>query len=127
MPICYAGDIYTLSFLGGTMKSHLEPRTALKESKVQLRLRPTQKEVISRAAQIKQTSLTSFMVEHAFSAAQQVIADQVHFALSPERWEAFCAALDMPPKEIPALRKLLTEQSIFDDNRLDFGHFSDKY
>ncbi len=99
------------------MSRNPEPRAALKESKVQLRLRPTQKEVIARAAQIKQTSLTSFMVEHAFSAAQQVIADQVHFALSPERWEAFCAALDMPPKEIPALRKLLTEPSIFDDDR----------
>ncbi len=99
------------------MRSNPEPRLALKESKVQLRLRPAQKEVISRAAKIKQTSLTNFMVEHAFSAAQQVIADQVHFALSAERWEAFCAALDMPPKEIPALRKLLTEPSIFDDDK----------
>lgn len=34
-------------------------------------------------------------------------AEQVHFALTPECWEAFCAALDAPPKEIPALRKLL--------------------
>ena len=89
-------------------------RTSLKESKVQLRLRPAQKELIAQAAQLKQTTLTSFMVEHAYSAAQQVLADQVHFALSPERWEAFCAALDAPPKAIPALRRLLREKSIFD-------------
>ena len=99
--------------------SYPESQTATKESKIQLRLRTAQKEIIARAAQIKQTSLTSFMVEHAFSAAQQVIADQIHFALSPERWEAFCTALDMPPKEIPTLRKLLTEPSIFDDNASD--------
>ena len=96
------------------MGSSLQSRYPLKESKVQLRLRPAQKEMISRAAQIKQTTLTSFMVEHALTAAQQVLADQVHFELSPERWDAFCAALDVPPKEIPALRKLLTEKSIFD-------------
>jgi uncharacterized protein (DUF1778 family) len=89
-------------------------RTPLRESKVQLRLRPAQKEMIAQAAQLKQTTLTSFMVEHAYSAAQQVLADQVHFALSPERWEAFCTALDAPPKEIRALRRLLTEKSVFD-------------
>ena len=44
-------------------------------------------------------------------------ADQVQFVLPEDRWQAFCAALDAPPKEIPALRKLLTEPSLFDANR----------
>jgi len=96
------------------MSSRPDRRTSLKESKVQLRLRPAQKELIARAAQLKQTTLTSFMVEHAYGAAQQVLADQVHFELSPERWRAFCRALDAPPKEIPALRRLLSEKSVFD-------------
>ncbi|MCI0464596.1 MAG: DUF104 domain-containing protein [Gemmataceae bacterium] len=43
-------------------------------------------------------------------------ADQVLFVLSAERWQAFCDALDAPPKDIPALRKLLTEASLFDGN-----------
>lgn len=97
------------------MVRNRHPRTPLKEYKVQLRLRFAQKEVIARAAELKQTTLTSFMIEHAYGAAQQVLADQVHFEHSPERWEAFCAALDAPPKEIPSLRKLLAEESIFDD------------
>lgn len=98
------------------MSSSPQARYPLKESKVQLRLRSAQKEMIAQAAQIKQTTITSFMVEHALSAAQQVLADQVHFELSPERWGAFCAALDAPPKEVPALRRLLTEKSVFDGN-----------
>jgi len=98
------------------MSSKSRPKTPLKESKVQLRLRPGQKDLIARAAQIKQTTLTNFMVEHAFSAAQEVLADQVHFSLSPERWEAFCAAIDAPPKVIPSLRKLLKKPSVFDDD-----------
>jgi uncharacterized protein (DUF1778 family) len=96
------------------MSDNRDRRTPLKESKVQLRLRPAQKGLIARAAQLKQTTLTSFMIEHAYNAAQEVLADQVHFELSPERWDAFCAALDAPPKEIPALRGLLAEKSIFD-------------
>jgi uncharacterized protein (DUF1778 family) len=86
----------------------------LKETKVQLRMRPLQKDVIARAAELRQTTMTNFMVEQAFHAAQQVLADQAHFYLSPEKWDEFCAALDAPPRDIPEIRKLLTESSIFD-------------
>jgi uncharacterized protein (DUF1778 family) len=96
------------------MSSNPQPRQPVKGSKVQLRLRPAQKELIAQAARVKQTTLTSFMVEHALSAAEQVLADQVHFELSPERWEEFCNALDRPTREVPALRKLLTEASLLD-------------
>ena len=42
--------------------------------------------------------------------------EQVLFVLPPDRWQAFCDALDAPPREIPALRKLLTEASVLDGN-----------
>jgi uncharacterized protein (DUF1778 family) len=77
-------------------------------------MRPLQKDVIARAANLKQTTVTNFMVEHAFEAAQQILADQAHFYLSPKKWDEFCAALDAPPKQLPALRKLLTEPGVFD-------------
>ena len=89
--------------------------TNLREIKVQLRMRPLQKEVIVRAAKIKQTTLTNFMIEHAFEAAQNILADQVHFYLSAAKWDEFVAALDAPPKDLPQLRKLLTEPSVFDE------------
>ena len=44
------------------------------------------------------------------------VTDQVLFVLPPDRWQAFCEALDAPPREIPALRKLLKEASILDGN-----------
>jgi predicted DNA-binding antitoxin AbrB/MazE fold protein len=43
-------------------------------------------------------------------------AEQVLFILPPDRWQAFCDALDAPAREIPALRKLLTEASVLDGN-----------
>jgi uncharacterized protein (DUF1778 family) len=99
------------------MKTNTEPKAAVKASKVQLRLRPAEKELIARAARLKRTTLTNFMVENAYSAAQQALADQVHFALSPERWKVFCEALDAPPRNIPALRDLLSRPSVFHDRK----------
>ena len=91
--------------------------SVLRETKVQLRMRLLQKDVIARAAELKQTTMTSFMVEHAFNAAQQILADQTHFYLSPEKWDEFCAALDAPPRELPELRKLLSQPSVFDESK----------
>jgi len=88
--------------------------SSLKTTKVQLRLRPDQKAVLAQAAKLRQTSLSNFMLEHAYAAAQQVLAEQVDIVMPPAEWEAFCKALDAPPRPIPALQKLLREASVFD-------------
>src|SRR5258707_15702735 len=88
--------------------------TSLKATKVQLRLRPAQKVMLARAAELRQTSLSNFMLEHACESAQQVLAEQVDIVMPAAEWRAFCQALDAPPRSIPALKKLLTEASVFD-------------
>ena len=40
--------------------------------------------------------------------------DHAHFTLPADRWDEFWAALDAPPRDIPALRALLTGPSAFD-------------
>lgn len=95
-----------------------KPETTLvKATKVQLRLRADQKAVLARAAQLRQTSLSNFVLEHACEAAQQVLAEQTEIVMSPADWDAFTTALDAPPRSIPALKKLLTEASVFDGKR----------
>lgn len=42
--------------------------------------------------------------------------DRATFSLPPEKWQAFCDALDAPPRVIPALRQLLTQPGVLDDN-----------
>lgn len=91
-----------------------KPKAARKATKVQLRLRPDEKAILVRAAELRQTTLSRFLLENACQAAQQVLADQVHFTLPAPRWKAFCAALDAPPRAIPALQQLLNEKSVFD-------------
>jgi uncharacterized protein (DUF1778 family) len=91
--------------------------SSVKATKIQLRLRPAQKALLARAAELRRTSLSSFMLEHACAAAQQVLAEQVDIVMSPQDWDAFCKALDAPPRDLPALRKLLTKANIFDGQR----------
>ncbi len=95
-------------------KAKRKTTSSAKATKVHLRLRPDQKAVLARAAELRQTSLSHFVLEQAYAAAQQVLAEQVDIVMSPKEWEAFCKALDAPPRPIPALRKLLTEKGVFD-------------
>jgi uncharacterized protein (DUF1778 family) len=95
-------------------KTKSKTPSAVKASKVQLRLRPAQKAVLTRAAQLRGTSLSNFMLQHAYEAAQLVLAEQVDIVMPPAEWDAFRKALDAPPRHIPALKKLLTEASVFD-------------
>src|SRR5271169_130447 len=95
-------------------KTKSKTPASVKGTKIQLRLRPAQKAVLTRAAELRQTSLSKFMLDHACEAAQQVLAEQVDIVMPPAEWEAFCKALDAPPRPIPALQKLLTEASVFD-------------
>lgn len=85
-----------------------------KIERLQLRLTPHQKNVLSRAAQLKQTTMTNFILEQSYEAAIAILAEQSLFSLSDEAWDRFCTDLESPPKEIPALKKLLTEPTIFD-------------
>ena len=85
-----------------------------KEDGLNIRASARQREIIARAARIRQTTVGDFVLETAFEAAHRVIAGQEHFALPEKEWKAFCDALDAPPKPIPALRKLLTEPDVFD-------------
>ncbi|HEV3238082.1 MAG TPA: DUF1778 domain-containing protein [Gemmataceae bacterium] len=89
--------------------------TPVKATKMQLRLQPLQKAVLARAAQLRHTSLSNFMLEHAYEAAQQVLAEQVDIVMAPAEWEAFCKALDAPPRQIPALRRLFAKPSVFNE------------
>jgi uncharacterized protein (DUF1778 family) len=84
-------------------------------TRINLRIDAKVKGVLVRAAKLRQVKLTEFMVKAAQSEAEIALANQTRFVLSGEKWRAFNAALDAPPQEIPALRKLFREPSVFKD------------
>jgi uncharacterized protein (DUF1778 family) len=94
------------------------PKTkAKKATKIQLRLEPAQKAMLARAAELRETSLTHFVLEHACQAAQEVLAEQADIVMSADQWKAFCNALDAPPRVIPPLKALFSKGSVFDRPR----------
>jgi uncharacterized protein (DUF1778 family) len=42
------------------------------------------------------------------------LADRTRFVLDPEAWARFMEMLERPPKEDPALRRLMTEPSVLE-------------
>jgi uncharacterized protein (DUF1778 family) len=58
--------------------------------------------------------MTQFVVSTACVEAEQVLADQRQFVLSPKAWKEFTAALDWPPQVNPKLRELFSKPSILE-------------
>lgn len=91
---------------------------AMKQEKFNLRWTAQQEQVIRDAAQVKQKSVSAFILDQAYEAAQQVLREQdhYHFSLTEQEWKEFCAVLDAPPKPNPALRKLMNSPSVFEED-----------
>ena len=86
-----------------------------KPTRLNIRVSEHEKDIITRAAVTLNTTVSGFVLQKAYAEARAVLANQSQFRLSDKRWREFCKALDAPPKDIPALRKLLTEPGVFDE------------
>lgn len=85
--------------------------------KLDLRLTAEAKLTLTAAARAQRRSLSEFVLESALNRAEEALADRRVFQLPPEKWEAFVSALDAPPRDMPRLRGLLNESSVFSNDR----------
>ena len=85
-----------------------------RSEKLDLRLTPEAKRTLNIAASAAGRSVSEFVLESALSRAEETLADRRHFGLDAERWEAFMAALEAPPRELPRLERLMREPSAFE-------------
>lgn len=85
-----------------------------REVTINLRARRDETDLIDRAAKVQGKTRTAFMLESARHAALNTLLDQRQFFVDDERWNAFSTALDAPPENNPALRRLLTEKAPWD-------------
>ncbi len=90
------------------------PNTETRNEKLDLRLTPSAKRVLQTAAQAARCSVSEFVLESALARAEETLPDRHRFGLSAERWAAFQAALDAPPKSARRLARLLREPSVFE-------------
>ncbi len=92
----------------------MPPQTARTE-KLDLRLSRQAKQVLRSAAIATHRSVSEFVLESALSRAEETLADRRSFSLDDKQWTVFMEALDASPRELPRLKKLFQEQSIFEN------------
>jgi len=73
-------------------------RTTKKMERVEARIRPDQKERIERAAHIRGTSISDFIIQNADEAAKRTIEEQNTWVLRGEDARVFLEAIENPPK-----------------------------
>ncbi len=95
----------------GTSKS----KTATARSgRLGLRTAPEQEQLLRRAAQVANKTLTEFILDGACRLAEQTLLDQRYFLLDEQQWQAFNDMLDRPAQDKPALQALLAQKAPWD-------------
>lgn len=91
-------------------------RTANPTTRIDLRVDAYKKSIISRAAALLGVNITQFVMQRVFPEAERIVAENNRTRLPKEEWERFFAKLDEQPRDLPELRRLMQEPSIFVKN-----------
>jgi uncharacterized protein (DUF1778 family) len=83
---------------------------AADSARINLRTSPEAKATIERAAALMGTTVSAFMLQHAYDAARRVVSDNDTLRLSQQAFEEFIAACENPPEPNEALRKLMARR-----------------
>ena len=87
---------------------------AKRTNRLNIRATKTEKKLLETAAERQATTVSDFVLESACTRAEDILAEEKHFELPPDRWKAFVSALDRPAQSKPKLRKLLAEPSVLE-------------
>jgi uncharacterized protein (DUF1778 family) len=81
-----------------------------RSERIDLRLTPSAKQTLQRAASVVNKTLTEFLLDRGLEAAHEALADRRAFLLDEGQWAEFMARLDAPPSDNPRLRALLARK-----------------
>ena len=94
------------------------PHVEARGEKLELRLTPSAKQILTAAAAAAHRSVSEFVLEGALARAEEILPDRQRFGLNKAQWEAFHKALAAPPRPSRRLAKLLKEPSVFERGRV---------
>jgi uncharacterized protein (DUF1778 family) len=81
--------------------------TAPKRDTLNLRVKPSDRSLIDRAAEVTGKTRTDFILDATRRAAEEALMDQTQFILSAEAYAEFLARLDAPPEPNERLQRML--------------------
>jgi len=80
---------------------------APKRETLNLRVKPSDRSLIDRAAEVTGKTRTDFILNATRRAAEEALMDQTHFVVSEEVYVEFLARLDAPPAPNDSLIKTM--------------------
>jgi len=81
--------------------------TGSKSMQINMRIRPAQRELIARAAELRHKSVSEFMIDAATEAAEDALLKQRVFLVDDEQYSQILQIMDSPVSDNPALQKTL--------------------
>lgn len=93
----------------------MAPSTTRSE-KLDLRLTPSAKATLQRAAAAAKRSVSEFVLESALERADEALIERRRFGLDDTQWQAFLTALDSPTRRHPRMERLLQEPGVFEND-----------
>lgn len=89
-------------------------RTNTKPEQLNIRASAAQKAKLAEAARLQNMNVSQFVLSKSLDAADEVIAEQRLIRVSRAEHEWLLSKLDEAPRDIPALRALFSEPSVFE-------------
>jgi uncharacterized protein (DUF1778 family) len=84
------------------------PNNLAKTARFHVRATDRQAKLIRAGAERKGLKLTDYIVDSLCAQAEMDLADQNHFVVPKEKWNAFLKELDRPPKAPAGLKRLFS-------------------
>ncbi|MBL8048756.1 MAG: DUF1778 domain-containing protein [Chthonomonas sp.] len=84
------------------------------EDRLSIRANAKQKQVLRRAAEVRHTSMSQFVLEASLNEADRVLQEEQRLVLSADEFELMAKLMDQPARDLPALRELLNEKPVWD-------------
>ena len=84
---------------------------ATRSARLGLRATPKQEAVLRRAAEVSNKSMTDFILDSAYQAAQQTLLDQRLFLVSGSQSQALLTLLDRPARDNQGLTDLFSRRA----------------
>lgn len=87
--------------------SKAAPKKSLQRETLNIRIKPEERSLIDRAAELQGKTRTDFVLEAARRAAFEALSERTLIMVSPESFQKFCEMLDAPPKPNARLRRTM--------------------
>ena len=84
-----------------------------RSARLGLRATPEQETVLRRAAEVAHKSLTDFILDAAYQAAEQTLLDQRVFMVSGRQYPALLEILNHPKSDNPGLTDLFSRRPVW--------------